>query len=315
MNDARDVAEAAAPSLTIGLPVYNGEKYLRQALDALLAQTYRDFELIISDNASTDETAGICREYSARDARIRYIRQPVNLGAAPNHMVLVPEASGRYFKWASHDDLYAPELIRRCVEVLESRPEVVLAHAWDAIIDEDGRVVKEYPYTLRSDDPRPWRRLRSLLYEPGGNDFYGVIRTDVLRRVDPHDSYYNADRTFVASLCLQGQFAQVPEVLYFRRDHADRASRASDRRGRAVVLDPARASRLRHPMLRMYVEYVWGFVKAIRQARLGPVETARCLAEVAAWFVSCLSPWRHRRSVESDNPLVARPNRTSGATS
>jgi glycosyltransferase involved in cell wall biosynthesis len=291
------------PTLTIGLPVYNGEEYLSQSLDALLAQTYRDFELIISDNASTDRTADICREYAARDPRIRYIRQPANIGAAPNHNVLVPVARGRYFKWASHDDLYAPELLRRCVEVLEARPDAVLVHAWDAIIDEQGRVVQTLPYTLRTDDPRPWLRLRSLLYEPGGNDFYGVIRTEVLRRVDPHATYYNADRTFVTSLCLQGPFLQVPEVLYFRRDHAGRATRAADRRARAAVLDPARSNRLRYPMALMYVEYVLGFVRGIRQAHLGLVESGRCLAEVAGWFVSCLSPWRTRRSLESENPL------------
>lgn len=313
MTDTRSTGAEAAPSLTIGLPVYNGERYLRQALDALLAQTYTDFELIISDNASTDGTAAICREYVGRDPRIRYIRQEVNVGAAPNHNLLVPEARGRYFKWASHDDLYAPELIRRCVQVLEERPEVVLCHAWDAIIDEDGNVVRTYPYSLATDDPRPWKRLRSLLYVPGGNDFYGVIRTDVLRRVDPHDSYYNADRTFVASLCLQGPFHQVPEVLYYRRDHAGRATRAGARRAKAAVLDPGRANKRRHPMIRMYVEYVWGFVTAIRQGRLGPWERARCLVEVAGWFLSCLLPWRERRSLENDNTVREAPPATQAA--
>lgn len=292
------------PRLSIGLPVYNGERFLEQSLDALLAQTFDDFELIISDNASTDRTAEICQEYAARDRRIRYIRQPKNVGAGPNHNLLVPLARGQYFKWASHDDLYEPTLHQRCVDVLDADPEPVLVHAFDAIIDERGEVIRREPYTLDTANPRPSARLRSLLYVPGGNDFYGVIRLEVLRRVDPHGSYYNADRTFVASLALQGPFRQVPEVLYYRRDHLDRASRAPGRRARAAALDPVRWNRWRYPMILMYVEYVLGYVKAIRQAHLGPAESARCLLEVAGWALSCLWPGRKRRSLESANPLV-----------
>ena len=299
IEQARDT-----PTLSIGLPVYNGEHFLAEALNALLAQTYRDFELIISDNASTDRTADICREYAARDGRIRYVRQPVNIGAAPNHNALVLLARGRYFKWASHDDLYAPTLLQRCVEVLETDPEPVLVHAGDAIIDDRGEIVRTEPYPLDTANPRPSARLRSLLYVPGGNDFYGVIRTDVLRRVDPHGSYYNADRTLVASLCLQGPFYQVPEVLYFRRDHPDRGTRASGRRARAAVLDPVRWNRWRHPMIRMYLEYVLGYVNAIRQAPLTVIESGRCLAQVTGWILSCLWPGRERRSLESANPLT-----------
>ena len=294
-----------APTLTIGLPVHDGADYLAQSLDALLAQTWTDFELVISDNASTDETATICRDYAAREPRIRYLRQPVNIGAAPNHMVVVGEARGRYFKWASHDDLYAPELLEKCIAVLDTRSDVVLAHSWDALIDSEGRVVEQAPYALDTADPDPAARLRSLLRTPGGNDFYGVIRTDVLRRVPPHGTYYNADRTFVAGLVLQGPFHQVPEVLYWRRDHENRASRAGDRRAIAAALGPERANRLRHPMARMYVEYVNGFLRAISRAPLTPSERAHCVAEVASWFWSCLPPGRSRRALEPLAPTGA----------
>lgn len=289
---------AAEPRLTLSLPVYNGERFLAEALNALLAQTYRDFELIISDNASTDRTADICREYTARDARIKYVRQPVNIGLAPNHNALIPLARGRYFKFASHDDLYAPTLLERCMEVMESDPEAVLVHSNDAIIDERGEIIRRNPYLLDTANPRPSVRLRSVLYIPDGNDFYGLIRTEVLRRVDPHGSYYNADRTFVASLCLQGPFRQVPEVLYFRRDHQDRATRSPSRRAFAATLDPTRRNQWRHPMIRMSAEYVFGYLKAIQRAHLGPVEAGRCLVEVAGWMLSCLLPWRKRRVLE-----------------
>jgi glycosyltransferase involved in cell wall biosynthesis len=95
------------PRLTVGLPVYNGEKYLAESLEALLGQSYEDFELIISDNASTDGTADICRRYGEQDSRIRYVRQSRNIGCAPNHNFVVKEARGELFKWASDDDLYA----------------------------------------------------------------------------------------------------------------------------------------------------------------------------------------------------------------
>lgn len=281
------------PSLTIGLPVRNGERFLTQALDALLAQTYQDFELIISDNASTDRTAEICQEYVARDTRLRYVRQPVNIGAGPNHNALVPLARGRYFKWASHDDLYAPTLLQQCVEVLERDRTPVLVHSWDAVIDEQGRVVHSEPYKLETNDARPSVRLRSLLHAPVGNDMYGVIRTDALRRMDPHGSYHNADRTFIASMSLRGTFAHVPEVLYFRRDHEGRASRAPGPRARAAALDPRRRNRWRHPMIRLYLEYALGYVTAIRHADLSPSEIARCFKELFVWAVSCSYRWAH----------------------
>jgi glycosyltransferase involved in cell wall biosynthesis len=283
-----------SPTLTVGLPVYNGERYLGESLDALLAQTYSDFELIISDNASTDATPDICRRYAERDPRIRVIRQSRNIGAGPNHNILPREARGKYFKWASHDDLYHPELLQRCVEVLDSHPECVLAHAWDAIIDVDGAVIEAPPYTMQTDSPSPRVRLRSLLYGAGGNDFYGVIRTDVLRYVREHGSYFNADRTFTASLALHGPFYQVPEVLYFRRDHAGRATRAGGKRARAAVLDTKRADRLRHPMLRMYVEYIFGYLVAIRRAPLSFVDRVGCLFEVASWAIGHAAPSRRR---------------------
>ena len=293
-----DTSVGPAPAVTIGLPVYNGEEYLRDSLDALLAQTFTDFELVISDNASTDSTADICREYAARDARIRYLRQAVNIGAAPNHNFVAAVARGHLFKWASHDDLYHPDLIRQCVEALHAHPEVVLAHCWDAYVDESGEMTSLAPYLLDTANPSARVRLRSLLYTPGGNDFYGVIRTDVLRRVRPHQTYYNADRTFMAGLVLAGPFHQVPRVLYFRREHPGRASHGT-RRARAAALGPGRANRIRNPMVRMYVEYVLDFARAVWSAPVSPRERFWCLLEVAGWALSFVRPGRRRALMET----------------
>src|SRR5438309_7346789 len=121
-------------TVTIGLPVFNGEAFLGQAIDSILAQTYTDFELIISDNCSTDGTAVICQSYLRAHPQVRYVRQPVNVGAAENFNRLVALSSGKYFKWAAHDDVLAPRFLEECVRTLEEDAGVVLAWARTQII-------------------------------------------------------------------------------------------------------------------------------------------------------------------------------------
>lgn len=292
--------DTAAPKVSIGLPVYNGERYLRQALDALLGQTFPDFELIIADNASTDATAEICRHYAARDRRIRYIRHPSNIGADPNHHFVVQQARGRYFKWAGDDDLYEPDFLRLCVEALETHPEAVLAHARDGIIDENGELVHVPEYRVDTANPRASGRLRSLLYVSGGNDDYGLMYTDLIRRVPAYGTGgYGSDRVFIAAMALQGPFHHVPEILYFRRDHPHRISRAG-KRDRALVNDPRRGSRRWNPMPRMHLEYVMGYCYAIWQAPLPWAERLRCWREVAGWALNRMSPVPVKRFTEAD---------------
>ena len=223
-GDDRHVS--AVPRLTIGLPVYNGENYLAEAIEALLGQTYENFELIIADNASTDTTPDICRRYVREDSRVRHLRHPKNIGLARNHNCLVTEARGELFKWASHDDLYGKDLLRLCVEALDERPDIVLAHSWTALIDGSGQVTRALQYGLDTGSPAPPVRFRSMLFELGGDDDSGVIRMPVLRQTALNGSYYRADRTFVSELALAGPFYHVPDWLYFRRDHPERAARA-----------------------------------------------------------------------------------------
>jgi glycosyltransferase involved in cell wall biosynthesis len=277
----------ATPRLTIGLPVYNGERYLAEAIDALLGQSYKDFELIISDNASTDGTAEICQRYARQDARVRYIRQPKNIGLAPNHNAVVEQAQGELFKWAANDDLYARELIERCVDALDEQPDVVLAHSWTALINGSGTVTRAYEYPLSTSSPRAPERFRSLLFDSGGDDDYGVMRTAALRRTAMKESYHHADRTIIAELALYGRFYQVPDWLYFRRDHPERAERSHPTvRSRCANMDPRRADRLRHPVVRLYGEYVWAYVRAIWRAPLPAADKRECYRYLARWFTS-----------------------------
>jgi glycosyltransferase involved in cell wall biosynthesis len=280
------------PRLTVGLPTFNGETYLAEALDALLGQTFGDFELVISDNASTDRTEEICRDYAGRDDRIRYVRQPHNLGCAANHNYLVHVARGELFKWASDDDLYARDLLGSCVAVLDASPEVILSHAWTAMIDTDGEVTHQVIYDLSGDSPDPAERFRSMLFGLAGDDDYGVIRTDVLRRTALNQSYWHADRTIVAELSLHGRFRHVPEPLFFRRDHPGAMRRHRSVRVWCANQDPRRASRLRHPLPRLLGEYVLGYLTAIRRAPLTGAERRGCYRALAEWMRSRAVPHR-----------------------
>jgi glycosyltransferase involved in cell wall biosynthesis len=286
-----------APKLTVGLPVYNGQNYLAESIEALLGQSYEDFELIISDNASTDDTADICRHYEKEDSRIRYFRQEHNIGGAPNHNFLVEQAKGELFKWASHDDLYGRDLLTRCVDALEEFPHVILAHSWTALIDASGTITQAVRYPLATSSSSAPERFRSLLYENGGDDDGGVIRMDVLRRAPLLASYHRSDRTLVAGIALYGPFYQVPDWLYFRRDHDERAERAFRTvRSWCANLDPRRADALRNPALRLYAEYVWGYVSAIHGAPLTPADKRTCYRHLARWLSTRLHARPGRRA-------------------
>jgi glycosyltransferase involved in cell wall biosynthesis len=269
------------PRLTIGLPVYNGENYLAESIDNLLAQTYPDFELVISDNASSDGTEEICRKYAAGDDRIRYVKQPVNIGAAPNHNFLVDEARGELFKWAAHDDLFAPRLVESCVELLDANHDAALAHAYMAIVDEHGDVMETYDYTLKTDSPSAPVRFRDLLFTDGGDDFYGVIRTDVMRAIAPHDSYHNAGRKLVAEMALYGRFLQVPEVMFFRREHPGRGDRLGSVQAVCRNLDPRRAGQ---STARLMSEYMTSYFTAVARAPLSAADRRRCYGLLTRWL-------------------------------
>jgi glycosyltransferase involved in cell wall biosynthesis len=279
------------PRLSIGLPVYNGENHLTESIEALLGQSYEDFELIISDNASTDSTADICRTYGRQDSRIRYIRQPRDIGRVPNHNFLIEQARGELFKWAACDDLYARDLIKRCVDALDEYPQVVLAHSWEAIIDDAGAVVCLVDYPVTTTARRAPDRFRSMLFDGWGDDGYGVIRTEILRRTPLHGSYHLADRTFTTELALHGAFYQVPDWLFFRRDAPARTFTV---RERCAYMDPRRGDPLRYPVARLYGEYAWAYISMIRNAPLTAAERYECYRHLARWAGGRVLPLAHR---------------------
>jgi glycosyltransferase involved in cell wall biosynthesis len=302
---------SVSPRLSIGLPVYNGEAFLAESLEALLGQTFENFELIISDNASTDGTADICRRYAKQDSRIRYFRQPTNLGCNPNHNFVIKEARGELFKMASDDDLYARDLLKFCVEALDESPHFVLVHSWSAIIDTTGTVLNLVNYPVATDAPQAPDRFRSMLFDGWGDDDGGVIRTSVLRRVKLYDSYHFADRVFMTEIGLHGPFYQIPDWLWFRRQHPGQAGMRRSVRDRCVTLDPRRANRLRHPAARLYAEYVWGYVDAIRRAPLSPEDRKKCFRHLNRWVASRAFPVAgrvvSRTGLQTDGPSLTPP--------
>ncbi|MEW5879405.1 MAG: glycosyltransferase family 2 protein [Pseudomonadota bacterium] len=204
--------------VSIGMPVYNAAPYLRTALDGVLEQTFSDFELIIADNASTDESAAICADYAARDARIRFYRNPVNIGANGNFTYTLTLARCPYFMWTSSNDYIAPSYIEKAVAVLDSRPDVVLCCARARYFAGDPTQFREVDDPMTIDAESAIERFKTLLARIKiNNAMHGLIRTDVLRATMPLRSYYSSDNVMVAQLALAGKFLQLGEPLFYRR--------------------------------------------------------------------------------------------------
>jgi len=216
-------ASGATPRVSIGMPVYNGENFLREACDSILAQTFTDFELIISDNGSTDATEAICHDYAARDPRVRYHRAATNLGGAWNHSRVFELASGEYFMWHHHDDRSAPELLERCVAILDAHPDVINCHANTTIIDAYGAPIYSYVENADLRSSSAYDRLRRYVRHdrdcPLCSLYFGLMRREVLGKTRLIQAYVNAELSLMSELALRGHFYEIPEHLFDRRDH------------------------------------------------------------------------------------------------
>ncbi len=270
-----------APALSIVLPVFNGGRFLAAALDSLLAQTYADFELLASDNGSTDDTPAILARYAARDPRLRLHRFARNLGAARNFNHLFPAARGRYFKWAAHDDLCAPRYLEACIGVLESDPSVALCHSLSGRIYADGRRGAPYAEDGGFDDPDPVQRFRRLVTVPHRCIVvFGVFRREALAGTALLAPYVGSDRNLLAEVGLRGRLACVPETLFLRRSHgATSLAQYPDEQARIAWFDPALAGRPSYPLHRNVREYL----ASVARAPLAPDQKAACEAIVKDW--------------------------------
>ena len=216
---------AIVPRISIGVPVYNGERFLKEALESLLAQTYADFEVVISDNASADGTAEICQAYAAMDRRVRYFRNAKNLGANKNFNHVFLLSTAKYFKWASADDVCAPEHLERCIEILDRDSTAVLAHPRTRFVDEDGLQIEMEDAGWDLPSELAYDRLRYVIFAGHwANAQYGLIRVDALSKTRLIPSYPGGDYRLLGELSLLGKFIQIPDYLFFRRIHRGASS-------------------------------------------------------------------------------------------
>lgn len=274
------------PRVSIGLPVYNGEKYLEEAIDSIIAQTFSNFELIIADNASTDRTDEICRAYAARDQRIHYYKQDRNLGAAPNYNFVFEHASGEYFKWAAHDDMLALEYLYKCVKVLDQNPDVVLCFTKAKLIDEYSKYLKDVNYKGNTNTPKPQYRFRNHALDFQNAPLvpllaFGLMRTDVVNKTGLIGNYPSSDVVFIAELAFYGKFYEISEPLFIWREHPEQSVKgdlASDRR-RSVWFDSSLEDKI---FLHKWM-YFFGFLKAIKRSPISPNSKAYSYLIIIRW--------------------------------
>jgi glycosyltransferase involved in cell wall biosynthesis len=277
------------PKLSIGLPVYNGERFLAQCIDSLLGQTFSDFELIISDNASTDSTAEICRDYAAKDSRVRYFRSDENRGAAWNFNNTYHMACGEYFKWAAHDDLHHRDFLRKCTDELVADPTLVLCFTRTIFIDAGGNELGEY--VSRECASHLTRRGEFFFYASTGFinvEIFGVIRASALRKTALIGSYVGSDIVMLGELALLGGVRQVPECLFFHREHSGRSALAAPTaQSYTQWFDPRKQGKFAMPHWRRLFEHA----RSVFRHRLAWTERAVLLYDTcraANWWRKAL---------------------------
>jgi glycosyltransferase involved in cell wall biosynthesis len=291
------------PRVSVGLPVYNGERFMVLAIQSLLNQTFRDFELIISDNGSTDATREISEGFAAHDPRVRYIRHEQNRGAIFNWNFVVTQARGAYFKWASANDVSAPELIERCVECLDSAPDVVVAYGRTAYIDDDGSPLGVYPHDVHVLDERPSVRFERLCRELRANNAVSsaLIRTAALRRTDPDRCFPGGDMGLMAELALYGKYHLLPEVLFYRRQGKASATKFRSAAELKTFLDPQKKDAQHSVAWQMHRDYVASALRA-------PLTAGERLA---IFRYVARSAWWYRSQMWSELVAKLRPARAS----
>lgn len=277
------------PRVSIGLPVYNGENYLSEALESILKQTFTDFELIISDNASTDRTQEICERYAAQDERITYTRMEKNVGAAKNYNILINHARGDYFKWAAHDDLLDPVFLERCIEVLDQDSEVVLTYPQTVLLDINGKAYGEYADGLNLNSPKPHERFQKFFNNPGMcHAVFGLIRFDILKKTALIGNYPRSDRNLLGELSLYGKFFEISESLFHRRTHPENSTKVYVTEYElSIWFDPSKEGKMVFPRWKRFFEYI----KAICRAPMTLINKCYCLAYLGR-FIFVPEKWK-----------------------
>ena len=274
-------------SIGIGVPVFNGEDYLGACLSSIAEQDHDRIDVVISDNASTDGTEEISREFCSNDPRFRYVRQPENLGAAGNYNYVMLHSRGDYYKMAAHDDVLGPGFLGGCAAVLDTEPGTVLAFPRTRYIGVAGEPLGAY------EDPLVWRhdptahgRLRDLFVEEQRSHarlcypIMGVMRRDAALGTRGIQAFRAADAAMLVELALQGDFVEIDEPLYLKRLHPTTSMRANSTPEEfAQWYDPRASQREPMPLTRL----VGSNLSAPWRAPLPVGERLACTAEALRW--------------------------------
>lgn len=296
----------SSPKVSIGLPVYNGERYIHEAIESVLRQTYTNFELVVSDNGSTDGTEAICREFANNDKRVVYFRSEQNNGASWNYNRTFELATGEYFRWLAADDILAPSLLEKSVQVLRENDDIILSFTWVQDIDEHGNEIEVKRSGVSSDNPNPVARFQGLSTVRGSHnceEVFGLVRSNVLAKTKLIDNYTDSDRTLLADLGLRGRFYEIPEPLFLHRLHPKGSVTANPtRHDRAAWFDPRVARKLVFPNWRQLYE----LMRVIQRAPITAQQQMECYKVMFTWI--------KRRRNHLGNDLVWAGKRVLGYT-
>jgi glycosyltransferase involved in cell wall biosynthesis len=267
------------PQVSICLPVYNGERYLHDVFASIRTQTFEDYEVIISDNASTDRTQEICLAFSSLDARVKYFRAGVNRGLAWNLNRTFELATGIYAMWICHDDVMGLDYIRRCVEVLEEDEKSILCFANCSYIGSEGELIKRVDLPNTGAAETPSERFEQVLYNAGCDPFSGLMKVEFLKHTRLHAGYADSDRVLLAEMSFRGRFRRIPEYLFSKRIHPLQATAQTDRWQRTLIFDPRKKGTLVCPWWREF----FGFVGAIQRAPISCEERFKAYKYLYWW--------------------------------
>jgi len=271
------------PLISIGIPAYNAAIHIGCTLEGLLAQSFGDFELIVSDNASTDTTRDVVESYMLRDARIRYERQPVNIGANPNYSHLVRRARGEFFKWSSSSDWSAPDFLERCLDQLLAHDDTVLVAPRTFLFQDSPGKSEEYASDIEVLDDVPSGRFARLYSTLAlNNAINGLIRMSALRRTRLVDTYRGADIVLMGHLALLGKFRLLDQRLFYRRMEPATATALQDTAGIWKHHYPKRSARTLFQGSKRQSGLVWAALSAPMPVR-ERLRTLTLVAKIGYW--------------------------------
>jgi glycosyltransferase involved in cell wall biosynthesis len=306
-NITEPQAKGHVPLFSVGIPVFNGENYLDEAIRSVLAQTVDDLELVISDNASTDRTEQICRDHAASDRRVVYARNERNLGAIPNYNRAFDLARGRYFKWLAHDDRILPGYATATTAALEKDETAVLCNSVVEYIGRNGQRLANYETVLGDADcDSPSQRFATLILRSHSVvDIFATFRRAAWLG-NRKGSFHGEDRAFLAYMALKGRLIHVKEPLNQMREHPNRYTRAvRSSRDRLSWHDTSKKGQLSFPTLRLFAEYQ----KIVEAVPMPAAERRRCRLVLARWWFTNYNLVRAGVDIAS----VALPNLVSVA--